>query len=240
MAWFHRVYDALGPKRWAQLSEAAKYASNYKRAQFLVEVLLGRTRKADLVADIRQKHARDAVRALGLLPLARGQAGERDVLERYKIFQEYLHYARQLSAMTRDSALQAAAIGLANLARTAGYPDPVRLEWAMEAQAVADLAKGPVTVKVADVAVALAIDAQGDPEVTVVRQGKTLSTIPPAVKKNTKVAALTTRKTELRKQASRMRLSLEQAMCRGDPFTGAELQQLFTHPVLAPRLERLV
>ena len=37
-----------------------------------------------------------------------------------------------------------------------------------------------------------------------------------------------------------MRLSLEQAMCRGDPFTGAELQQLFTHPVLAPRLERLV
>jgi Family of unknown function (DUF5724)/Domain of unknown function (DUF4132) len=240
VAWFHRVYDALGPKRWAQLSEAARYASNYKRAQFLVEVLLGRARKAGLVADIRKNHTRDAVRALGLLPLARGQAGERDVLERYKIFQEYLHYARQLSAMTRDSALQAAAIGLANLARTAGYPDPVRLEWAMEAQAVADLAKGPVTVKVADVAVALAIDPQGDPELTVVRQGKTLSAIPPAVKKNAKVAALTTRKTELRKQASRMRLSLEQAMCRGDPFTGAELQQLFTHPVLAPRLERLV
>ena len=33
-----------------------------------------------------------------------------------------------------------------NLARTAGYPDPIRLQWAMEAQEIADLAKGPVVV----------------------------------------------------------------------------------------------
>jgi Domain of unknown function (DUF4132) len=37
-----------------------------------------------------------------------------------------------------------------------------------------------------------------------------------------------------------MRLSLEEAMCRGDSFTASELQQLCTHPVLTPMLEKLI
>jgi hypothetical protein len=37
-----------------------------------------------------------------------------------------------------------------------------------------------------------------------------------------------------------MRQSLEGAMCRGDRFTGAELQQLLQHPVLAPMLRNLL
>src|SRR5262249_32931992 len=44
VAWFHRVFDALGPARWEQLSAAAKYPSwamGYKRAQFLADVLRG-------------------------------------------------------------------------------------------------------------------------------------------------------------------------------------------------------
>jgi hypothetical protein len=37
-----------------------------------------------------------------------------------------------------------------------------------------------------------------------------------------------------------MRESLEMAMCRGDTFTGSELRQLVTHPILVQYLERLV
>ena len=127
-----------------------------------------------------------------------------------------------------------------NLARTAGYPDPVRLEWAMEAKAVADLAKATVTISVKDVTLSLALDSDGQPEMTIARGTKALESIPPAVRKHPKIAALNERKTDLKRQRSRMRCSLELAMCRGDAFGGAELRQLFTHPMLVPMLERLV
>ncbi len=35
---------------------------------------------------------------------------------------------------------------LSNLARLAGYDDPLRLEWALEAASLKDLAKGPFSV----------------------------------------------------------------------------------------------
>ncbi|HXG11993.1 MAG TPA: DUF5724 domain-containing protein [Gemmataceae bacterium] len=243
VAWFHRTYEALGAERWAALSAAAKFASTrqgYKRALFLAEVMRGKVAKKSLVSAIRQKRRREEVRALGLLPLAKGKAREADLLDRYQVYQDYLRYARKLGSMSRDSALRAAAIGMQNLARTAGYPDPIRLEWAMETRTSSDLADGPVTVTVKEVSVTLGIDHLGQPEITVRKKDKPLKNIPPAIKKHKKVAALLERKAELKRQSARVRRSLENMMCRGDPLTGAELQQLFGHPVLAPLLERLV
>ncbi len=241
--WFHRVYEPLGPQRWQELSEAAKYGcrgQGYKKACLLAEVLLGKVKKSDLVAGIRRQQLRDSVRLLGLLPLAKGEKRDEDLLSRYRILQEYRRYARRLSPMSRESAVRAADIGLANLARTAGYPDPVRLEWAMEAGAVADLAQGPVSASHQGVTVTLAFDGQGQPDLTVRRGDKPLKNLPAAVRKHPKIAALVERKTDLRRQASRLRKSLETAMCRGDPFSGVELRQLCAHPVLVPALERLV
>ena len=45
---------------------------------------------------------------------------------------------------------------------------------------------------------------------------------------------------ELRRQRSRVRDSLEEAMCRGDRFKADELRSLLEHPILAPALSRLV
>jgi hypothetical protein len=243
VAWFQRVYAALGPKRWQQLADSAKYASRangYKRAQFLADVLRGKAKRSALIRDVRQKRLREAVRALGLLPLATGPGRERDLLERYRVLHEYLRYARQLGSMSREGAVRTAEIGIHNLARTAGYADPLRFQWALEAQEVADLAEGPVTVSLQGVDVSLALNAGGEPEVSALRDGKPLKAVPPALKKHAKVQELTERKSELKRQASRMRQALEQMMCRGDTFTGTELRQLFAHPVLAPLLERLV
>ena len=86
----------------------------------------------------------DSVRALGLLPLDGRKEREADLLDRYQVLQEFLRGSRTFGTMRQVSEKTAVAIGLENLARTAGYPDPVRLEWAMEAQSVADLAAGPV------------------------------------------------------------------------------------------------
>jgi len=248
VAWFGRVHAALGPERWRQVDEAAKYASGgggHKRAQTFADAMLGRLPKNAVVARIREKRHADSVRALGLLPLAGRKEREADLLDRYRVMQEFLRGSREFGAMRQASEKTAVAVGLENLARTAGYPDPVRLEWAMEAQSVADFAAGPVAARAGDVTVTLAINAWGDPDVTVTKQDKlkqqkVLKAIPPTAKKDPAVAALTARKTEIERQASRMRLSLEGAMCRGDQFTGAEMVRLLEHPVLRPMLRSLI
>jgi hypothetical protein len=142
--------------------------------------------------------------------------------------------------MSREGAVRIATIGLENLARTAGYLDPIRLEWAMEAKEIADLAAGPVAITHDGVTVTLSIDDQAQPELTVRRGDRALKAIPPAVRKHPKVAALAERRMDLKRSASRVKQSLETAMCRGDTFTGMELKQLFGHPLLRPLLERLV
>ena len=243
VAWFHRVCQRLGKAGWAELDEYAKYASGgsgHKRAQLFADAMLGRVKKADLVKQIREKRSQDAVRALGLLPLAKGSAGEKDLFDRYRILQEFLRTSRQFGAQKRESERRAATIGQENLARTAGYRDPIRLQWAMEARAAADVADGGLAASAGGVCVRLAITPAADIELAVEKNGKPLKAIPPAVKKNPKVAELLERRTELKRQVSRVRPALEQMMCRGTTFTGAELREMMSHPLVGPMLGKLV
>ena len=241
--WFHRVYGLLKKKRWESLLKSAKYAAGgggHKRAELFAGALLGREKKTELVKRVNQKRHQDAVRALGLLPLARGKAREKDLLDRYRVMQEFVRGSRQFGSQRQASEKRAATIGQQNLARTAGYADPIRLQWAMEAHAVADLADGPLTLEFEDVTISLAIEETGDIDFTVQRGEKTLKAVPAALKKNKEVKELRQRRTELKRQVSRIRPSLEQMMCRGAGFRGEELVQLMTHPFIGPMLGRLV
>ncbi len=243
VAWFQRVYQRLKAERWAKLNEAAKYASGgagHKRAQLFADAMLGETKRTELVNRIQDKRHQDAVRALGLLPLAKGKKRQTDLLERYQIIQEFLRTSRKFGSQRQASEKLAARIGMENLARTAGYPDPQRLEWAMEGVAIADLATGPVSVAIDQVTVSLSLTDTGAAQISVIKNGKPLKNIPAKLKKNPDIKALQERKRDITRQASRMRASLEIAMCRGDEFTGAELKQLLTHPVLKPILQQLV
>ncbi len=243
VAWFHRNYKELGAKRWEAVGQAAKFASTgagHARAMLFAKAMLGEVSKAEIVERITKKRHQDSVRSLGLLPLTAGKKREADVLERYKVVQEFRRGSKQFGSMRQASEKRAAQIAQQNLARSAGYSDPIRLEWAMEAKAVEDLADGPIEVCAGGVTVALAIDAWGEIELTAVKDGKTLADIPAKLKKDPKIAAVRARKVELKRQASRIRPSLEQFMVRGDAFTGAELRDLMKHPLLAPMLKNLV
>lgn len=240
--WFNRAYAATGPKKWARFDDYAKFASGgagHKRAQLFADAMLKKAKKTQLLFEIKVKRKQDAVRALGLLPLDAKNA-KKDVLDRYKVMQEFIRDSREFGSQRQASEKLAARIGQENLARTAGYPDPIRLQWAMEALNSADLVDGPVVVKVKDVCVQLAIDAEGRPEVSVCRKDKPLKNIPPDAKSNRAVAMLMERKADLRRSAARMRQSLELAMCRGDVFSGEELLELMGNVVLRPMLQRLV
>ena len=243
VAWFGRVYDALGPERWAQLYDAAKYASGgggYKRAQLFASAMLGQVDKADLLNRIKDKRNQDALRALGLIPLAQGEVREADALERYKVIQEFLRTSRQFGAQRQQTEKLATQTAMENLARTSGYADPARLEWAMEAGEVADLANGPVSVSAGEAVLTLSINPLGKPELTIEKNGKPLKSVPAAFKKDAQVVEIQERKKEIERQGSRMKRSLEEAMCRGDQFTAGELPGLLAHPVLAPMLRSVV
>jgi hypothetical protein len=193
--WFRDAYGQLGPDRWKVLDAAAKYCatgSGHKRAQLFADAIRGQTDEDGLLGRIAEGRHQDCVRALGLLPLPTGAARDAAVARRYEKIQEFRRSGRQFGPRRRASEQRAADIALANLARIAGYRDPLRLSWAMEARSAA---------------------APGD--------------APP-------------KPAELRRQAARVRDSLEAAMVSGDVFTGAELRELAAHPVLAPRLARLV
>lgn len=243
VAWFHRTFAKLGRKKWEAISEASRFAATSaqsKRAQFIADVLLGNVKKSELVTAIRDRKLKDNVRLLGLLPLAEGAKRDADLQDRYQVLQGYKKYAKGLSSLSRPDAELAAEIGLQNLAALAGYEDPMRLEWAMEAEATQDLVKGPITLSKGDVTMTLALDDRAQPQVTIERAGKPMKSLPKSHKDEKNFAALTDRSRELKRQASRVRGSLESAMLRGDEFTGAELAQIARHALLKPMLERLV
>ncbi len=246
VAWFRDAFEQLGAERWEQLHKAAKYASNsggHKRAQLFAEAMTGAVTRQQLIERIDDKRHQDSVRALGLVPLDESNPAK-DLLVRYERLQDFRRESRKFGSQRQQSESRAMTIGMENLARTAGYQDPLRLQWAMEMEAIQDLIEGPVTVARDDVTVTLAIDAEGQPELTVVREtkkgSKTLKSVPAKLKKDEAIAELKARAKELRKQASRVKGALEEAMCRGDTFTGNELQRILRHPVLAPGLSRLV
>jgi hypothetical protein len=241
--WFRRTHELLGEKRWQALAAAARFAANApqaKRAQFIADVLLNRIKRQELITGIKKKQLKDHVRLLGLLPLATGKKREADLMERCQVLREYRRYANQLSGLTKPTALRAWEIGMKNLSQMAGYADPLRLEWAVGAEAVKDLAKGPIKVSKDGVIVTLSLDELSKPEITIHKGEKELKSIPPAVKKDKKVAELTGRVTDLKRQATAIRQSLEAAMCRGDVFSGEELRQWCSHALLAPLLARLI
>lgn len=243
VAWFHRLYQTLNADRWQQLYEAAQYASSgagHQRAKLFADAMLGHLEAQSLRDRITQKRHQDSVRALGLLPLATGKPRDREILDRYQTLQDFVRTSKKFGSQRQASEKLAVAIGMENLARTAGFVDPQRLQWAMEAEAIADLVGQAQVVTIDQVSVSLAITTDGNPELTVTKAGKPLKAIPAKLKKQPEIQSLTARKQEITQQAARIRLSLEQAMIRGDRFTATELAQLVKHPVLFPMLSQLV
>lgn len=242
VAWFSEIHGSLTPEQWSELDHAAKYASGgtgHKRAQLFAEAMLGHLTQEEVLTRIQEKRHQDSVRALGLLPLPEGSNRDSILLQRYEALQDFIRTSKQFGSQRQASEKLAARIGLENLSRTAGYKDPQRLEWAMEAQAIADLAQGSLSVIQQDITVSLSLE-KGSPKLTIQKNGKPQKAIPASLKKDPQILALQDRKQAITQQAKRMTGSLEQAMCRGDLFTGSELQYLLTHPLLRPVLETLL
>ncbi|WP_116949931.1 DUF5724 domain-containing protein [Jiangella endophytica] len=134
VGWFRETLGELGEERFTLVLKAAKYASSsggHKRAELFARALLGHLAESELLERIEGKRHQDSVRALGLLPLS----GPDDpaVVSRYGLLRGFVGSDRTSGSQRRASETTAVTVALENLARSAGYRDPQRLTWAMEA-----------------------------------------------------------------------------------------------------------
>lgn len=241
--WFQDISPQFDDKRWAELFRAAKFASTaggHTRAQLFASAMRGEVEISALFERGTTKRHQDSVRAIGLVPLAPGDRRQADLLARYRWLCEFRRESRKFGSMRKQSEGRAVSIALENLARTAGFRDPMRLAWAMEIESVKDLLDGPIVVAHEPYEVRLSVDTDGEAHLVATKAGKPLSALPAALKKLPEVATLKERLGELERQHSEGKRSLEEAMCCGDRFEVQELGSLLAHPVLAPLLSKLV
>ncbi len=241
--WFHVARKSLGTKRWGAVFKAAKFASSnggHTRAQLFASTMDGSKKLPEILKRIDEKRHQDSVRAIGLIPLRRGKLRQTDLLSRYERFAKFLVESKKFGSQRKANEARAVATGLANLARTAGFRDPLRLSWAMELEAVRDLCNGPVVAEQDEVCLTLRVNEEGQPHLDVTRAGKSLKSVPRSHSKIETFVALKGRAKQLRIQASRVRETLETSMVRGDTYGTTELLGLFSHPVLGPRLQRVI
>ena len=172
VAWFHEVVQTLGQERFTTLLSAAKYASTsggHKRAELFAEALQGRVDPDALFERIRARRHQDGARPRPAPPARPGGPARRRGAAALRGAHRFVATDRTSGSQRRASEATAVDVALENLARTAGYADPQRMLWAMEAHAVRDLAAGPVSVTSGDLAVTLSISDTGAPGLTVVR-----------------------------------------------------------------------
>ncbi|MEZ6194797.1 MAG: DUF5724 domain-containing protein [Planctomycetota bacterium] len=241
--WFTEARTLLGAERWAEVHEAARFASSRagdRRACLFASAMLGEVSLEVLGSRIDEKRDPDALRAVGLIPLEPGEGRDAELRRRFLLLERFRRESRRFGAHRRESEGRAFAIAMENLARTAGYEDPTRLRWAMEVEAGRDLAAGPLELERDGVLLRLSLDDDARPVLSLSRGGRALKSIPTRIRKDEDVLELESRVRELREQTVRVRLDLEAAMCRGDAFTAEELRGLMVHPLLASLLGRLV
>ena len=106
----------------------------------------GRSRRVDADDSDQDQEAPRLGARPGLLPLPADvtKAGtDSAMLARYAILREFERGSSKFGAQRRASEQLAVRIGVENLARTAGFPDPQRFVWAMEAAEAGELARRP-------------------------------------------------------------------------------------------------
>ncbi|MDM1346606.1 DUF4132 domain-containing protein [Myroides marinus] len=240
--WFFSCYNTLGEERWQVVYGATKYMAvdGHTRVNLYADVLLGRVSMKDLKTKIITKRDRNYVRACGLFPLSETNR-EEDLMDRYELLEQFKKGSKKYGTMRQDNDLKIYNVAMENIARAAGYKDPIRFQWSMESVQVQSILIDYKEVNLDEYNFSLTVEENGKVVLTVLNKvGKELKAIPAKAKKNELIVDLVGRQKALKEQYSRSRLNLEQAMLRQDVFNIVELQKLLEHPIIKHHLTKLV
>ena len=239
--WFFEVYGKLGEKNFAKLYKAAKYiadGSKHTRARKYADAACGKVDRDELEKVIADKRNKDLLMSYGLIPVKDRQ----DALHRYGFLQKFLKESRQFGAQRRQSEAQSVQYALKNMATTAGYADELRLTLAMETELVTSNQKYFDGMLIGGYWVRIFVDGDGKAELRLSKEegGKTLKSLPAAIKKDEKFLAVKEFAAKLKDQYSRCAAMFERAMEEEEVYSFGELLDLCRNPVTAGILARLV
>lgn len=210
---------ALEPSHWA-----------FPETRVLLDAYQGIGRAA--LEKKLSRHAQPAMRIYGLLPVT----GPEDVRQRYLTLKKLHKEVRKYGAQRQANSHAAVQAGLENLARVAGYPSVIRLEWVMESE-IAESAVTAATIDGYDVT--LEIDGLS-PTLHICKGEKALKTAPPAIRKNADFIALKAQQTQLKEQIARFCHTLEAMMRSGETLALDDLKPLLKMPAVRLLLEQLI
>ncbi|MDE5965403.1 MAG: DUF4132 domain-containing protein, partial [Lachnospiraceae bacterium] len=237
--WFSKAYEELGAAVFDKLYDAAKYISDgskHSRARKYADAALGRVEVAGLESQIKDKRNKDLLMSYGIVPIK----DETDTLHRYEFIEQFRKESRQFGAQRKASEGLACDMAMKNLATNAGYQDVTRLVLAMESRMVEAYQELFSEHAIGEVVLKLQVDAYGKVELVCSKNGKTLKSVPAALKKDEYVLRLKEVQKKLKEQYRRTVKMFEQAMEEREIYQLGELISLAKNPVIAPVVRSLV
>ncbi|MBR4764167.1 MAG: DUF4132 domain-containing protein, partial [Lachnospiraceae bacterium] len=163
-----------------------------------------------------------------------------DSLHRYEFLQKFLKESKKFGAQRRQSEAKAVEYALKNMATTAGYSDELRLTLAMETELVNSSRKFFDGVGIGDYTAQIQVEPDGKSSLVLMKKGKTIKSVPAALKKDEAFIEIKEFAAKLKSQYSRCVAMFERAMEEEEVYTLGELTGLCANPVTAGILNRLV
>ncbi|MEM7018386.1 MAG: DUF4132 domain-containing protein [Pseudomonadota bacterium] len=181
------------------------------------------------------RHAQLSIKAYGLYPVE----SEEELRTRYLRFKAMHKEATRYGAERQANTQAAVQAGLKNLAQSAGYADEVRMEWALEADIVANMV--PLETPFDADAWIILLKLEGiTPRIQVSKQDKPLKSVPAKVRQSDSYKDMRETQDTMRRQASRFRKTLENMMCGDNTIPAEELATMSRIPVVNALLSQLI
>ncbi|NUP53614.1 MAG: DUF4132 domain-containing protein, partial [Catenulispora sp.] len=207
---------------------------SYRAHAETVLAVMGRERSR--ITKRFRNHAQAAIRALGALPLA----ADESLGDRYQQLQWSAKQSAKFGAERRANHLTCVRAAMAHLAQVGGYPDVVRMEFALEAEIAADAMDPDKQWTVADYCLRLAVEG-GDAGLVVERDGKRLKSIPKAVRSDPAYGEARELQERLRAQVRRLRSGLlEPLLTEGRPISADDLIALLRLPTCREMISAMI
>lgn len=239
MQWCKQVYEKLGEKRFQILYKAAKFLcenSFHTRGRKYADACLNKSKKEDLLKQVREKRNKDALNAYCIVPLS----DDKDLLERYMQIQLFAKEAKQFGAQRQQSEKRCAQIAMINLARNSRFESDTRLAWMMESTLVKQYEHLLQPQTISEYECKIEFDSYGKNQIIITKNGKRLTSTPAKIKKTEAFKELSEIHKKWNEQYRRSKEMLETAMCERTLLSKEELDAIAQNPVVSKMLHSLV